>query len=150
MAAPRAGYVYGVLTALCFGLSPILIKEGYVNLDSPVIGLSSGIASATLLFVLYLLPLRGWGDLLTMNRRALLFLTLSGLFVILGTIAKWLALQQAPVVLVIPLIQTTPLFTILFSLLFFRGSERITARVWWGGLLIAAGGVLVVLSGVMT
>jgi drug/metabolite transporter (DMT)-like permease len=44
---------------------------------------------------------------------------------------------------IIPLLNTTPLFTVLFSLLFLRGIEIVNSRIILGAGLMVAGVVLI-------
>lgn len=143
------GYGYGFLTAACFGFSPLLIKLGYRTLDAPIWGLASGLSFASLLFLLDLGIRNRWKTLRTLDHRSLLYLITTGTLVGLGTIAKWVALQAFPVVLVVPLTQTAPLIAILLSTLLLRGSDRaegITLKVWLGGFCVVIGGSLVALG----
>jgi len=142
-----SGYVYAALSALSFGLSPVLIKKGLSALDAPWTGLVVAMGTTTLLYLCYLLFSRfRWRSLSQLDRRTFVFLAITGLLVGLGTLSQWLALQLTPVVLAFPLIQTAPLFTIIFSLIFLRDLEQINVRVWFGGLLITLGGVVLVVA----
>jgi drug/metabolite transporter (DMT)-like permease len=45
----------------------------------------------------------------------------------------------------VPLLNTTPLFTVLFSVLFLRGVERVTLRVALGAIVMVAGVAVIAL-----
>jgi DME family drug/metabolite transporter len=58
-------------------------------------------------------------------------------------IANFIALSRADVSVIIPLLNTTPLFTVLFSSIFLRGMETITPRILLGAALMVAGVVVI-------
>jgi drug/metabolite transporter (DMT)-like permease len=76
---------------------------------------------------------------------ALLALALAGFFAAAGVYTNYLALQQAPVVVVQPLTATNPLFTILLARIFLP-AERPTLRLVLGILLIILGVAIIGLS----
>ena len=67
----------------------------------------------------------------------------AGIFSTTGVLCLFLALERAPVVLVSPVANTNPLFSLIFVALLLRGVERLTPRVFLGaGLVVAGVGVL--------
>ena len=58
----------------------------------------------------------------------------------------FLAISNAPVVVVAPILAMNPLTAILFSQIFLRGMERITWRVLIGALLVVAGVIIITLG----
>lgn len=74
---------------------------------------------------------------------AWLFQGVAGAFVGLSTWARWVALDMAPVAVVMALGRTNvPVVLLLAPLLVGRQAERVTARVWLGAALIVAGAVI--------
>jgi uncharacterized membrane protein len=54
-----------------------------------------------------------------------------------------MALGRGQLSVIIPLLNTTPLFTVFFSLLFLRGIETVNRRIILGASLMVAGVVLI-------
>lgn len=150
-----AGYLHGIATAACWATSPILIRKGLVGLPSPLWGVTIGLAVAAFGFALWMLVrqaeprLRGsrWGGLSTMIKLAIGFQVLAGLASGLGSVARTVAIDVAPVVVVVPLVQTASLWTIVFAwALLGRHVERITPKLVLGAALMVAGAALVIVG----
>ena len=60
--------------------------------------------------------------------------------------STYLALGQAPVVVVAPVTGTNPLFSIILAWVFLRQMERLTLRVVLGAVLVVAGVTVVSVS----
>jgi uncharacterized membrane protein len=72
-----------------------------------------------------------------------LFQMAAGAIVGLATWARWIALDMAPVAVVMTLGRTNvPVVIFVAPLLVGRKAERVTARVWLGAALIIAGAVI--------
>lgn len=80
-------------------------------------------------------PWQGW-----------LFVSLAGVASTWGVTFWFLALNEAPAVLVAPLSSIYPLFSVLMALVFLRGVERVTLRTVIGAALIVAGVALVTIG----
>ena len=150
-----AGYVYGVITAACWATSPILIRKGLVGLPSPLWGVTIGLAIAAVLFAGWLWVARPeprmtggrWAALSRGIKVALGFQVLAGLASGMGSVARTVAIDVAPVVVVVPLVQTASLWTMLFaSLLLGRHVERVNPKLVLGGVLVVAGAALVIIG----
>jgi drug/metabolite transporter, DME family len=147
-----SGYLYGVATAACWATSPILIRKGLVGLPSPLWGVAIGLAVAALGFALWLWvkptqpsrPGRGVDRLILV---AIGFQILAGLASGLGSVARTIAIDVSPVVVVVPLVQTSSLWTIVFAW-FLLGShvERVTPKLVFGAVLVVAGAALVIVG----
>ena len=75
-----------------------------------------------------------------------LFVALAGGASTWGVTFWFLALGEAPAILVAPLAATHPLFSVLLTLVFLRGLERVTVRTVVGTLLVIAGVALITLG----
>jgi len=82
---------------------------------------------------------------LEVSRRTILWFTLSGVATGTGISLYLLALNLGQVVLVDPLISTSPLFTLLLTRLFLRRHETVTSKVVAGAAAIF-GGVFVIVG----
>ena len=77
------------------------------------------------------------------TRDALLFQIAAGVCVGLATWARWIALDLAPVAVVLSLARlNVPIVILLSPILVGRKAERVTAKVWLGAILIIAGSII--------
>ncbi len=150
-----AGYLFGIATAACWATSPILIRKGLVGLPSPLWGVTIGLAVAAAGFGLWLwMSRRQVGPrerrpraLDRMTKAAIGFQVLAGLASGLGSVARTIAIDVAPVVVVVPLVQTASLWTIVFaSVLLGRHVERVSPKLVLGAVLVVAGAALVIVG----
>jgi drug/metabolite transporter, DME family len=149
-----AGYLFGIATAACWATSPILIRKGLVGLPSPLWGVTLGLVVSTIAFAVWLWvsrpeprgTLRSWKT----NRLvkvAIWFQVIAGLASAAGSVGRTVAIDLAPVVVVIPLVQTTSLWTIVFApLMLGRHVERVTPKLVLGTVLVLAGAALVIVG----
>jgi transporter family protein len=84
------------------------------------------------------------GEIRSLDRRTLLFLTLSGLATGLSWLCYFRALQLGPASRVAPLDKLSVPLVMLFAWLLL--GEKLTAPALMGGLLITAGAVVIVLG----
>lgn len=157
------GYGFGVLTAASWATSPIFIRKGLEGLPSSLWGVTVGLISATSVYFLWLL-LRQYslraahkredGEPEAAGRRlsnamkvALAIQMLAGIAAGLGTVGRTLSIELAPIVVAIPLSQTSSLFTLIFApLILGQKIERVTAKLVIGALFVVFGSALVVLG----
>lgn len=144
------GYLFGVLTAACWATSPIFIRIGLEGLPSPLWGVSVGLLAATGAYLIWLAARRQplpWGKWDRSVKGAIGFQALAGVAAALGQIGRTVAIDLAPVVVVIPLAQTTSLFTLIFApLLLGRHLERVTFKLALGAVCVVIGSTLVMIG----
>jgi uncharacterized membrane protein len=58
-------------------------------------------------------------------------------------VLNFIALGRGQLAVIIPLLNTTPLFSVFFSALFLRNVETVNSRVIFGATLMVAGVVLI-------
>jgi uncharacterized membrane protein len=80
---------------------------------------------------------------LRMERSSLKFFLAAALVAVTAQILNFIALGRGQLSVIIPLLNTTPLFTVFFSLLFLRGIETVNSRIILGASLMVAGVVLI-------
>jgi drug/metabolite transporter (DMT)-like permease len=138
----------GLAAAFAWSISPICIKEGLEGLDSPLLGLTLGMAVAVVAYAA-LLPLRPRPeDSRLGSLSALSFKLAAGVMVGFSVWARWLSLETTTVAVVLALgLLSVPVVMLLSPVLMGRHVERVTAVVWAGGALVVAGGLLLVLVG---
>lgn len=133
----------GLSAALCWALSPIFIRAGLEDLPSPLLGVTWGIAFSALAYGIVLLWQRDrWlGSEITGD--AWMFKLLAGLLVGLSTWVRWIALDLAPVAIVIALTMiSVPLVILLSPLVSGEQMESVTVSLWVGAGLILGGALL--------
>jgi uncharacterized membrane protein len=80
---------------------------------------------------------------LRMERDGLLFFVCAALVAASAQVANFVALGRGQLSVIIPLLNTTPLFTVLFSAIFLRNVETVNLRIILGAALMVAGVVLI-------
>jgi drug/metabolite transporter (DMT)-like permease len=151
----QVGYLFALLTAVCWATSPILIREGLKGLDSAVWGITIGMAAAAIINVIWVAVRRptpgirfwrdegGWAS----ARAPFAFMLLAGAVSGVGAVARGVAIKLAPVVVVLPLAQTTSFFTpVLAPLLLGRHVEHVPPRLLLGAFLVVGGSALVIVG----
>jgi drug/metabolite transporter, DME family len=132
--------LFGLGTALCWAVSPILIRQGLRDLPSPLLGVTVGVVAATLAYGL-VLPLRGR---LRFTREALAWKLAAGVLVAASTWARWVSVSLVPVAVVLALgLLSVPTVLAAAPALAGRQAERVTAPVLAGSALIVAGALAI-------
>jgi drug/metabolite transporter (DMT)-like permease len=137
----------GLGTAFVWSISPICIKEGLHGLPSPLLGLTVGMVVALAVYAVAL-PLRPRGDGPAVGSwDALAFKLAAGVMVGLSVWARWLSLDYEGIAVVLALgLLSVPVVLLLSPALMGRHVERVTARVWAGGVCVVAGGLVLILE----
>jgi uncharacterized membrane protein len=140
--------LFGLGTALCFAISPIFIRGGLKGLPSPLLGVTIGIVTCVIAYGLTLLLLHGRSEGAPIPHDALLFQFAAGMLIGLSTWARWIALDLAPVAVVLALGRiNVPLVILLSPFMVGHQLERVTPRVWLGAVLIVSGSLLLIFYG---
>jgi drug/metabolite transporter (DMT)-like permease len=164
--------LFGLGTALCWAVSPILIRQGLRDLPSPLLGVTIGLVAATLAYGLAL-PLRGLARRsrtrgarrrrllspqviearhryviaalgLRFTREALAWKLAAGGLVAVSTWARWSSVALVPVAVVLALgLLSVPTVLAAAPALVGRQAERVTAAVLAGSALVVAGALLI-------
>lgn len=140
------GVSEAVASALVFSVGNVLTRSAAVGVGSA--------AAANLLADLFALPMllvalkldrKGPGFAGT-DGRTWRLLAATGAVFALASYTFFVALSVAPVVYVIPLSSSSPLFTIVFSLAAIRGMEHVDKRLVLGAVLAITGSALVAVT----
>ena len=138
---------YALGAALGWGTSPLFIRWGLEGLDSPLIGVTIGLASAAALYAMVLalrLPKIGG----TAPGDATPWLVLAGVIIGGATMWQWLAFDRIEISIAITLTQvSTPVVVVGAHLVVGSELERLTWRLVTGMVTVVGGSVLVVLTG---
>jgi transporter family protein len=134
---------WALLSAVFAAVTALLAKVGVAHVDSNL-----AMAVRTTVVVVFAwgiaLALGKHNELRTLDRRTLIFLTLSGLATGLSWLCYFRALQLGPASRVAPLDKLSVPLVMLFAWLLL--GEKLTLPALAGGLLITAGAVIMVLA----
>jgi drug/metabolite transporter, DME family len=128
--------------ALVSAISQTLRKQGLNILPDPFVAAVTVTSVTLILFVIFLVTTKRTGEL-RMSRESFVFFFAAALVAIIAQVSNFIAVGGADLSVIIPLLNTTPLFTVLFSALFLRGMETIAPRVIFGAILMVAGVVTI-------
>jgi len=141
------GLGFGLATALCWSLSPVLIRVGLDRFGSPILGVTVGIATTTLVYGVAVAAVR--------RRRAgmpepapLGLLLLAGTLVALSIWAQWSAFQIAPIGVVLAVLQlSVPVVAVVSPLVSHDPLERGGVLLWVGLVCVVSGALTFLLGG---
>jgi len=134
---------WALLSAVFAAATALLAKVGVAHVDS---NLATAVRTTVVVFFAWgiAIALGKHRELRSLDRRTLLFLTLSGLATGLSWICYFRALQLGPASRVAPLDKMSVPLVMIFAWLLL--GEKLTASSLIGGLLITAGAVVIVLG----
>jgi drug/metabolite transporter (DMT)-like permease len=133
----------GLSAALCWAISPIFIRAGLKELPSPLLGVTVGAAASALGYGIILLWQKLQGMKLEATNDAWLFKIMAGILVGLSTWMRWIALDLAPVAVVLAIsMVSTPVVILLSPYVAGKHLERVTVTLWMGAVLILGGALL--------
>lgn len=146
--APASALSLPFATALVFAVEPVVVKVGFDAGTSVLYGLTVKTVAATAGMWAYL----RWRNALPSptslardpNLRWYLFAGVSNSLFLLSYYG---ALSLAPVSIVVPILQLSPLVVMVLSYLFIGNLERVTPGLVAGALVVVCGAVVVTLAG---
>jgi uncharacterized membrane protein len=135
----------GLGAAFFWAVSPIFIRLGLQGLPSPLLGVTVGVTASALGYAVVLLWQRERWLRQPITTEAWSFKLIAGVLVGLSTWMRWVALDLAPVAVVLALLMiSTPLVILLSPLISGAHLERVTNVLWTGTILILGGALLLV------
>lgn len=137
------GILVSLAAAICWGVSPVLVKIGLKEVGSPVLATFVSGATATLVIGASLFHPRNSEKLSRLDRASLLPFILAATAISLAQISRYVALDYSPVSVVVPLTGTNSLFIYPLSFLINRQIEAFNMRVIMGGIAVTAGVFLI-------
>ncbi len=140
------GYAAALGAAACYGTLAVLGKKVVSDIAPPLVATSFSMVIGTIILVaifqqqirqdLIVRPaLKGW-----------VFVSLAGGSATWGVTFWYLALNQAPAVLVAPIASIHPVFSVLITLIFLRKTEHVSMKTVLGAVLVTFGVVIITLS----
>ncbi len=140
------GYIYGILTALCWATSPILIAKGLEGIPSSIWATAIGLSVATLIYLILFLWQKKGGGLNRINKKYILWQLAAGLAGGLGILSRNIALETTRVAIVIGIVQLQILITLVLGPII-QGEadrEKISFKLVLGATLIIGGTALII------
>ncbi len=141
-----AGFVAGLLGMVGYGLSPTLVRLGLAETGASLAGGAISYIAATVVLGLVVLVSGRLYHCLAVDRTAVRWFTLSGVFVFFAQMFSYLALAIAPVTVVASIQRLSLVFRIALSTLLNREFEVFNARVVVGMVVSLIGALALTLS----
>jgi len=134
--------VFPLAAALFGAVSQNLRRGGLLILSHPVFGAAIGSSTSLMLFSVFLAA-TGRIHLIRMDKKSFPFFGGAALVSMVAQFLNFAALNSAEVSVTTPLVNTTPLFSVLFSAIFLRDLEKVTFRVICGAALMVSGAIII-------
>lgn len=134
--------IFPISAALISAVSQSLRKQALLVIPDPFVAVAI-VTTVSLILLLGFLFFTGRTQQLKMERDGFRFFLCAALIATLAQVANFIALGRGEISVIIPLLNTTPLFTVFFSALFLRAVETINARIVLGAALMVGGVVLI-------
>lgn len=141
-------FVFPILAAVFLGIEPIFVSIGLDAGASIIPGTAIAVSSAFVGFTYYTWAKTGLPSTSLIGEEHFKWYVGAGIATTVGLLAAFTALETAPVVIAVPLIQTSPLLVLGLSAMFMSSKlERVTPTIVGSTMIIIAGAVIVSLSG---
>ena len=128
--------------ALVSTISQTLRKQALAIIPDPFVAVAVVTTVSFILLVAFVFA-TGRAVEFRMKRDSFVFFFAASVIAVTAQILNFIALGRGQLSVIIPLLNTTPLFTVFFSLLFLRGVEIVNSRIMLGASLMVAGVVLI-------
>ncbi|MEC8403505.1 MAG: EamA family transporter [Pseudomonadota bacterium] len=145
----KAGLFWGLSCAICYGISPLLVKSGFSNYSLEITILAGFISYISAIFFLILMMtftrvrIR---DIIEMDKRALKWFIITGFMGSSAQLLRYIALGLIPISIVEPIHRTSVIFRVIFGFIINRNHEIINLRVLFGVALSIIGMYLLILQ----
>ncbi len=133
---------FPISAALISAISQSLRKQGLQILPDPFVAVAIVTTVSLILFLIFVLT-TGRAHLLQMERQGFSFFLAAALMATAAQVLNFVALGRGELSVIIPLLNTTPLFTVLLSVVFLRKVETVNQRIVFGAVLMFAGVVII-------
>jgi drug/metabolite transporter, DME family len=134
--------IFPISAGLISAISQSLRKQALQIIPDPFVAVAV-VTSVSFILLLGFVYTTKRAHLLRVPREAFLFFFCAALIATLAQVANFIALGRGQLSVIIPLLNTTPLFTVVFSALFLRKLETVNLRTVLGAALMVAGVVLI-------
>lgn len=134
--------LFPLFSASCFGTATVIDKIGLNIFPSPILGATISVSAALSACMLFFVLLGRAKDT-SVNRRGLSLFCGAGICEGGAILCMYYALSLGTVILVSPLINTSPLFALFFSHLFLKDAEKVTRKIVIAAVLIVIGATII-------
>lgn len=138
------GYAMAMAGAAAYGFAQVATRIGVSEMTTPLVAATISMFSG--MIALMFLNLREFKTATSTQPRAVFLIVLSGIFSSMGVTSMYFSLSYVPVTIASPIVSVNPLLTILYASIFLRQSEKVTARIVAGAVLVVIGVILVTLG----
>lgn len=137
----KGDLVFALLASLLAGISTPIRKYGLTLFDYPIIVAA---VTATTAFTVAFAYISATGNFkkirnVDIKNNGTRMFAASGMLTSLAFILNFSALSKGNVVTVAPLLQTMPLFSLVFAHIFLTNAEQVTLKIWIGTLIVISG-----------
>ncbi len=134
--------VYPLLAALLAGISQNFRRAGLLILPNPFVAGAVTTGTSLTIFVIYLWIKRQFPVVIP-SRESLPYFGPTAFVSAVSQLLVFTSLNLGEVSVMIPLLNTTPLFSLLFSAIFLKDLERVTLPIVLGALSLLGGALLI-------
>jgi drug/metabolite transporter (DMT)-like permease len=143
-----SGYFFALGAAVCYGASPLMARQGFLN--APGAGTAAGgclaYAAATLFFSFFMLRRGAWSDVIGTRRENLSWFLMAAVLVAVSQAFVYASLAVAPLMVVTPILQLSLVFRLMLSQSINRDHEVMNLAVVIGAFTAVVGSLLVSLE----
>ena len=136
------GYLAALGASISYGSSSVVARKIVIDYSPPMVATAFSMVFGTIILAA-LFQHHARADVVSSPRSSLIPLVLAGCAATWGVSFFFLAMNEAPVVLVAPLTGVHPLVAILLTHIFLQRLERVTWRTVLGATFVVAGVVLI-------
>ena len=134
--------IYPLMAAFLAGVSQNFRKAGLLILPNPFVAGAVTTGTSLILFVLYLWIKRQL-SVVVPSRESLPYFGPTAFVSAISQLLVFTSLNLGDVSVMLPLLNTTPLFSLLFSIVFLRDLEKVTVPIVLGALSMLGGVVFI-------
>jgi len=134
--------IYPLLAALLAGISQNFRRAGLLILPNPFVAGAVTTGTSLILFTLYLWFKRQF-SVVVPSRESLPYFGPTAFVSAISQLLVFTSLNLGEVSVMIPLLNTTPLFSLLFSAIFLKDLEKVTVPIVLGALSLLGGALLI-------
>jgi len=134
--------LFPISAALISAISQTLRKQALAIIPDPIVAVAMVTTVSLILLIGFVLVTRRTHQL-RMERDGFLFFFCAAIIAALAQVANFIAIGRGQLSVIIPLLNTAPLFTVFFSAVFLRKIETVNSRIVVGAVLMVGGVVLI-------
>ena len=134
--------IFPISAGLISAVSQSLRKQALKIIPDPFVAVAV-VTTVSFILLLGFVFITKRAHQLRMSREGFVFYFCAALIATSAQVANFIALGRGQLSVIIPLLNTTPLFTVFFSAVFLRNVETVNLRVVLGAVLMVAGVVLI-------